>query len=353
MTNGIGTVVSTTICTSVLESLGTRTTLHLLASVAVAFGASCSLFLEMPIDDSAGQTVASDAGDEHSGPRSHSQLSLKKILSMRAFWQYILSVISAQVSSSFIMGYFSIGSTFGISQTDLVKSFQRSYALSTFLRPLGGYLADVLKYGSGYFSLGSKNLFLIILLSEWLILLEMSSASARVDFKAMNLAIGAMFVIYPFVLSAAPVLACDIFGTRNRARVFGLGGSFAMGFGNFSFLSFLSTVAPPSDNRTPEAYNRFYFTSAGIIVTGLISCASLRKVIQEDWHIWQAKSPKANSATVEVEEPTSEETTALVVMKSRHYDSVLQRCSAEHLMKTCDPGGTASSSFNAPLICEV
>lgn len=333
MANGFGSVLNASISRYALQAFGSFGAFHLLTVLSLPLSLICTLMLESPPPPKT-DTSENDIVETHYS-KPVGTLSLSSLFYTPKFWVYSFIVFSSQVSYPFFSGYFSIGDSFGVSTESLASSFQKTFLVSTLLRPVGGYLMDLCSWGSGRFSVGSRNVLFLSLLTEALLLLEMVSASYLEDFSRMQMALAGMFLMYPLVCSCAPVLARDIFGSENSATVFGVGGSCALGAGAFSSLASLSLVsgAIPGVKPRPIAFVSIYTLFVLTAFAGLITCLTLQKfsfVNEEETH-------PAGKGLANCEENITVSEPKLQGSHHRCYGSMELSCSS-HILKIIDHG---------------
>lgn len=261
-----------------MNSVGTINAVYLAVVVTMIPGLLVSCFLKWPsLEQNAPHQSYTELADHAEAERE--TLSLRGLLLLPLFWQSVFSIIATQTGFVFISYFFRIGLSFNQSMHSLVQVFEVISFVQAFSRPLTGMLADSLKWGRGFFSLGSKNVMLLALALQALFFAMLISFSNTYNFSGFMFSAGIIVVVFATSECISALLLRDIFGQQNSSVAFGAGASIGFGVGCFiSPLVFtaISSRAESSD-PAPSAYNLFYLICVFWSIAGLIATATLSR----------------------------------------------------------------------------
>lgn len=245
--------------------------------------ASLSYLLNWPPDAQDGhERVPENDGCTPLSPRDSKTLSFKQVLGAREFWLYVIALLSTQLGFAFVPHYFNMGQAFGKPMHTIVTSYEAMFLVATLVRPLLGVLCDLLKFGSGHFSIASKNVTILILVMQALLFLILIPVSNSVNYSGFAAVSALIFVAFGAGECLAPILARDIFGAANSSVVFGAGGSIAFGVGEFAAAEVVSLFSSDhGSNRTPSLYNSSYIVCFWSTIVGAGAAALISKHCME------------------------------------------------------------------------
>lgn len=315
---GVGSIVGSSIFKYLAQNYATSDALYVTAAILSLPSAAVTPFLQWP---PLRYQHHSKANESNTIVTSPAPLSWKRLSFMPSFWLYVATIFCLQAGYVFIAYYFEIGRTFGTDLGSLVASFQAANALGTILRPLSGALIDILKSGDGFFSIGSKNIIII------LYLVQMASFASLLLASWMNAEMGyavfAGLIIATFSAGSccAPLLAREQFGHVNSSVVFGAGGSISMGLGETIAILIMAAVEKAAERSdVPTAYQGYYVISVVWCFIGLAACMLIKTEYNE-------VLPSANV----IETPVIEEIEMDYShrhMKSNSYFDLMTECSS-------------------------
>lgn len=270
---GLGCAFFSSFFEYLLRNFRCSTAFLITAAALAAPSASCIGLLKWPSGPGPLQENVSEntLKDEH-----HLVIPWTKLPFLLPFWYYVASIFAGQVGYAFIPYFFKIGRSFGKSTDVLVNSFQVAILLSTISRPFVGMLSDSLKWGHGFFGMGSKNVLIILLILQLTAFVCLVSFSTFLGFVVCSCIV---LVVFSGVAVESSILARDMFTPVNSSLVFGFGASIAMGFGEFGTGEIMAAVdnAPAFEVSGASKYHPFYMLSAALSVFGLLSCFMLQK----------------------------------------------------------------------------
>lgn len=199
-------------------------------------------------------------------------LSWKILPRLPVFWLFIFTVSSAQTGEAFYPFFFDIGHSYHVSLPVQVRCFQIINFLSTICRPFVGGMYERLRTKIGPES--SPRVALMTLLS--LQLLAFLFLALIPLYEAVVIFGGLVVVLFAAGACVAMTGARDLFGKKNSALVFGVGGSLAMGIGECISVSMMKVLGGGREVFSQTRMN-FYQFAAIWTAFGLIGCFFLEK----------------------------------------------------------------------------
>lgn len=280
LTYGVGSISASSLYHYLLVHFSSSTAIYITSAImSIPIGISVPLIQWPPFDLSIPQQ------DSEARPlvqQKNAPLTIYQLVYTPAFWLYISTIFSLRAGMAFVAYFFKIGKTFGRDMTSLVTSFQAATVVGTLARPVTGALVDVLKYGDGFFSLGSKNAILVLLTSQAASFLALIRASSKNSYGQFAFFAGLVQVVFAAGTCCLPLLAREQFGSINSCVVFGTGGSLAGGFGEIFAIGMMALVENCGERpETPSEYSTFYLLAFFWSACGLLSAILLKPLKEE------------------------------------------------------------------------
>lgn len=282
MSIGIGTMTSVKIVHTVIVRYGVIYALFITGLILGISQLMVSQILDLPANQTAINTTM-DANSPLTGRRFKTISSWKHMLTIRQYWIYFLVILSSTFPYATMIYFHVIGLTFGASIDDLVGYYQLLILVSVLGRLVVGGIADHLKTRTGFFSRGSKNVLLLLLLVETIAFLCLIPISAAVFFPGFLISSGCLFLVYGASAALSIVAALEHFGKENSALVFGVGGSIAIAVADFGSLLLAKESNRNSQSASPSDYTKFYIFSAVLSSLGLIACFLFQRFEELDF----------------------------------------------------------------------
>lgn len=280
MSFGLGSIIYNSVFTRLLTHTTVSTTLISSAAVLAVPTAIAAFFLEWPSKHVLHpfEEFINNSYDASDSEVSSVSIPLKKLVLLLPFWFYVLAVLGAQAGFAFIPFFFKISHTFKAPLENIIASFDILFLISTIFRPFAGILADSLKLGTGQLSIGSKNMMFLLLFMQMVMFMLLVPISAFENYLGFVFASGIILTIFAAGACGASILARDLFGKHNSSLVYGVGGSIAIGVGEF-VSGELMNVIDLSDKvgTSPNKFNAFYTVCAVWSALGLLSCLMIQK----------------------------------------------------------------------------
>lgn len=197
-------------------------------------------------------------------------LDWSTMIKMPQFYMYSFLLLAEQAGYAFFAFFFVIGKRFGKESSALANAFEAMLLLGTVSRPVVGLLADKLSWGKGRFSIGSRNIMRILMLTQAVAYFGLIPASNAENYGVFSWCVAMIIMVFFCASGMALVLAKDIFGAGNSSLVFGAACSIGYGIGSFVWTKAVS-VLEISGVETARAYNRFYWVAGLFNVVGIVS----------------------------------------------------------------------------------
>lgn len=233
-----------------------------------------ALFLEWPPQYTS--SVPNDTLDFDPPETSEISLTLSQLPSMPSFWLYTFATVAAQAGFAFIPFYFDMGQAFGAEMSVILATFQISSMLSALCKPFVGLCIDKVKTHRGFFSLGSKNMMLIFMMLQTFSFFLLIPVTVRQNFSQFVLLVGMLLIVFAGSACCPSTLAREQFGNVNSSLILGVGGSLALGLGEFITATLVALSVQCSGNEQgPLAYIVFYLIAALWSLCGVVSCIFL------------------------------------------------------------------------------
>lgn len=291
-----GSIIMPGICSYLITTHGIVNALYIIAVLCSGVTFTTSLFIEWAPHDYK-QRIEQSApmiSNHNSTSRAYvrHQIPLKELVLIKQFWMYLLVVLSTQMVYPFFAYFFKIGHSFGQSLPQLVPFFQNIFLIALFLRIFVGFLLDRLKFGTGMFSLGSKNMLLFSFPLQAVALVCLLPISEAGDFHAFVILCGVVLLTFLITQSTIPVLALEQFGPTNSAIVFGVGSGVGLGVGEFGTMVLAGIIEKRGMSNgvlTPASYNNYYLIASAGTIVGLVLCLAIRPYTVEEGNMKDGK----------------------------------------------------------------
>lgn len=274
---GLGTIAFSGLFEYLLERVKCSTALFITGIALVFFSAPSIALLSWPCKKCSTQggfpESYADVDDEGE------LISWRKLPFLIPFWHYVLAIFAGQTGYAFIPYFFNIGRSFGMSSTTVIRSYQIAITCSTVFRLLVGVLSDCLKWGNGFFSIGSKNVTLLLFIMQSFSYIALISFSQTLNYDGFVFSASVILMVFAGVAVESAVLARDIFSPSNSSLIFGVGASIAMGIGEVMSGKIMAAVdlSARSAELSPEKYNMFYVIGVVLSIQGFLVCIMLRR----------------------------------------------------------------------------
>lgn len=219
-----------------------------------------------------------DDGDTYTRPCR--AIRWQRLPFLSSFWLYMATIFVGQLGYAFLPYYFSIGESFGVSMSVVLLAFQGANLVSTLSRPFAGMLTDALKTSQGFFSIGTKNVLLILISVQTGLFFLLIPISRAHYFGLFVIASGIILSIFAAFACCASLLAREQFGWKSSTAVFGLGGGIAMCLGEFAAVMMMSACISSENGKDTTAYNGFYLVSGMCSLAGLVCCIFVKRCRQ-------------------------------------------------------------------------
>lgn len=199
----------------------------------------------------------------------------------RNFWLYIIVVFTSGASFCLNPYFYKIGLLFGVSFHALVFWCNFVMIVSTLSGLFGGVLMDNrhLHSAAGFWSSPSRNIMLVLMSMQPLVMLMMVVANNFSMFWVFVLVRTLLSIIVTLHVSAAILLARDIFGNEDGSRAFGIGAGLSLGGGDSASVVLMSKsldIAANGVPKVPSDFNLFYLIAAVWSVVGVICTVMIK-----------------------------------------------------------------------------
>lgn len=294
MAFGLGSIFAAAVYEELINRLGVIQAIIVSTAVLSIVSSVLSCFLIWPAPSSCGERH--EDREQDLTMQCTLPLSFQNLLQIPSFWLYISCLFSTQIGFLFIPYYFNIGLSFGKPMHVVIKSYETMFLAATLLRPVIGVMCDNFKFGTQEFSMGSKNVAVLMLFAQGLFFLLLIPISNHGSYIGFVIATTVVFVSFSAGECVAPILSRDMFGPANSAVVFGIGGSISFGLGELFAAELVSIFVSSESLKTkPSSYNWSYFlafisTGFGLFATIMIS--RYGEALRAQTHSRNVKGPR-------------------------------------------------------------
>lgn len=273
---GLGTIAFAEFFEVLLKHFPCGIAFAITSGILLISSISSIAWISWPCEPRNFQTVQSEGNDAIEGQCE--VISLKKLPFIQLFWYYVLAIFAGQTGFAFIPYFFDIGRSFGRSSSTVVRSYQLATACATVFRLVSGFLSDILKRNDGFYSIGSKNVTLLLFILQFLSYVFLIVFSRGLNYWGFVFCASAILMVFAGISVESAILARDIFSPLNASLIFGTGGSIAMGAGEVFFGKLMEYVdqRARSGSALPEKYNWFYITGIVFSIQGFVSSMILK-----------------------------------------------------------------------------
>lgn len=196
----------------------------------------------------------------------------RRIPKLPMFWIFASAMTTLQAGGALNAFFIPIAESFGEPASDVIVFFQMCSAAGLVSRVVSGFLIRPLRFGEGRFALGARNLMVVQLVLQAIGFAAMWFCSANGMFAGFALSAGVVMCAMSGSATIAPVVAREVFGTKNGAPAFGMAFGVAYGIGEFAAMSFMALTDHVGGlTRTPGQYGMFY---GGVVILSLAMAGS-------------------------------------------------------------------------------
>lgn len=284
---GLGTIVQSWVFNKLIATLGIVSALNTTAIGLTAAGLLPTLFLSWPPSTAPdGRALATPAEAiplfrDSDADDTSIRLPWGKLVRLRSFWLYNGAVFSAGAAYALTPFFFKLGHVFGKPDYVMVTIFQVIGAMATVVGLVGGWAADVMRFGTGFFRSGAKNMTIICMVVQTVLFAALVPLSNTNNFWGFTVASGILIIITASHYASSAILANDFFGAVNSCLVFGIGAGLAIGLGEGLSAELMSAVEAGRDVNvalTPGSYSLFYVVGVIWSMIGLICILAVEGV---------------------------------------------------------------------------
>lgn len=274
---GLGTIVLTQLFSVLLASTNHINAIFL-ASCCLTTGAVLpTLFMRWPSQGEV--TPAEELQPLYPQSEQLEKLPWHRLICLRDFWLYLIAIFTTGATYMLNPYYFKLGTLFNAPFDQLVLLFNLGNLVATLLALFGTAMTDVVRFGSGFWFSGAKNLMIVFMLMQTALLFAMIAVNNAMNFWAFVVIKSLMKIVMACHAGYAAILARDLFGAQNSCIVFGFGAGLALGGGEGVSAWLMAAVeATVGHVKLPSDYNPFYW------IGGVWSLVGLFCVLAVDRH---------------------------------------------------------------------
>ncbi|KAI0563809.1 MFS transporter [Gracilaria domingensis] len=281
MSFGLGSIVFTEIFSRLQNSINIEAAIFVTSAILSTPGLATCMLVEWPQESLSLPRTSPDSDSEDNALNRQEAadgrpISWKLLPKLPLFWLYVVTISAAQAGYMFIPYFFDIGHSFNESMIVTVRCFQAINLLGTAFRPLVGSVCDALKRPSGPFFIGTKNFAICLLALQLVMFIALIPISHMGWFGAFAICSGLTVILFAAAACLSALLARELFGRNNSALIFGVGGSVAMGSGEFFAVYAMEQLASRTVSG-PAAYNSYYYFAIVWTIVGLVASLFLCK----------------------------------------------------------------------------
>lgn len=277
---GIGTIILTEVFSVLIRTYDHVTAIFLASAILTCGAVFPTIFLRWPGEGEVNDAAKTDQEEQPllqtSTPTD--KIPMQRLLMLRDFWLYIFAVFTTSTSYMLNPYYFKLGGLFNKPMGTLVLLFNLSNLAATLCGLFGTALTDVVKFGSGYFFSGAKNLMILFMIMQTLLFLQMIAVSNSMNFWGFIVIKALLKIVVTCHVGYAAILARDLFGASNSCVVFGFGGGLALGFGE-GLSAWLMAAVERSVGivKLPSDYSPYYWLAAVWSFLGLVCTVTVTR----------------------------------------------------------------------------
>lgn len=212
---------------------------------------------------------------------SFPRLTLRRLVQLYDFWLFIFASLTAGASYALVPYFFSISSSFKAPLKVAVGAFQASSIAAVILSLALTGFTDCFAWGTGFFSLGSRNVMVAMLSVQTALCAALCFSTLTRWYGLFAVSAGMLKTIMAAHASCSALMAHDVFGAVNSALVIGVGSGLALGSGEAASVFIMSLVERSSQLQysiqNPMVYQAFYYVLALWTIIGLIALIFLRR----------------------------------------------------------------------------
>lgn len=188
----------------------------------------------------------------------------------------------AQAGFAFIAFFTKVSSTFNVSTNRAANYFSIMILVSALFRPMAGWLADSLRTETGFFRFASKNLMCLLLILQTVLFWRLKFLEDEGMYGEYVVTVTGIICLFAGSACAAAILARDMFGEKNSAIVFGVGGAVAMGFGEYISIQTLGWFSRNGDELGPKKFDGFYSICAFWSIAAFMASLTMNEVVKRE-----------------------------------------------------------------------
>lgn len=275
MVFSFGVIIFADIFKSLIHALGVVNAVYASAALISIPLAITALIIQWPSSDEPIQ----DTEEREEGRRNGILVHPSRFPCLPVFWLFVITFLTLQAGAALYSYFLPIGMSFSMPIDVVIPYFQMGNLVGLLTRLPAAMFIDKMAFGTGMFAFGSKNVMLMLLVLQIMLISLMWFFSLKGAFMPFAICAVGMWGILSGSATAAPFLARDLFGERNGPAAFGIASSIAFGGGEFFAMYLISLVDKMggTGKRIPSRYVPFYAIEVAASLITLVCCLALRR----------------------------------------------------------------------------